>query len=152
MRRKGDVFARMDIVLGAPWPTYGCVEAEFGDVAVLDAPRDLLDDVAVSVGRLGKDLASLVALVVTDVLPNRRSEYWRIIEDIRKVLGLRIGTVTVLALCLLVWSNRKLWELPADLFHVDVNTPSYRTAVLELLLERNLRIGLEPRPWVEVAK
>lgn len=152
MRRKGDVFARMDIVLGAPWPTYGCVEAEFGDVAVLDAPRDLLDDVAVSVGRLGKELASLIALVVTDVLPNRRSEYWRIIQDVQKVLGFRIGTVTVLALCLLVWRDRKLWELPPDLFHVDVDTRSYRAAVLEPLLGRRLRIGLEPRPSVEVAK
>lgn len=152
MRRKGDVAARMDIVLGAPWPSFGCVEAEFGDVAVLDAPRDLLDDVAVSVGRLGKDPASLAAYVVTDVLPNWRSEYWRIIQDVRKVLGLRIGTITVLALCLLVWRGKRLADLPADLFHVDVETTSYRKAVLEPMLGRRLRIGQAPRPMVEVAK
>lgn len=152
MRRKGDVFARMDIVLGSPWPDFGCAEAEFGDEAVLDAPRDLLDDIAVSVGRHGRNPHSLLALVITDVLPNWRSEYWRIIQDIRKVLGVKIGTVTVLALCLLVWRCRKMADLPSDLFHVDIDTQSYREAVLEPLLGRKLKIGLAPRPSVEVAK
>ena len=152
MRRKGDVFARMDIVLGAPWPEFGCAEAEFGDVAVLDAPRDLLDDLAVSVGRHSKNIKNITALVVTDVLPNRRSEYWRIIQDIKNVLGVRIGTVTVLSLCLLVWNNRKMSELPPDLFHVDIDTPSYRAAVLEKIVGRKLRIGSDARPHVEVAK
>ncbi len=152
MRRKGDVFARMDIVLGSPWPDFGCAEAEFGDEAVLDAPRDLLDDIAVSVGRLGRDPHSLSALVITDVLPNWRSEYWRIVQDIRKVVGVKIGTVTVLALCLLVWQRRKMSDLPSHLFHVDIDTPSYREAVLEPLLGRKLRIDLAPRPFVDVAK
>ncbi len=152
MRRRGDVFARMDIVLGPPWPEFGCAEAEFGDEAVLDAPRDLLDDIAVSVGRLGRNLLSLSALVITDVLPNRRSEYWRIIQDIRNVVGVKIGTVTVLALCLLVWRGRKMSDLPPDLFHVDIDRLSYREAVLKPLLGRKLRIDLAPRPDVEVAK
>lgn len=152
MRRKGDNAARMDIALGAPWPVFGCAEAEFGDVAVLDAPRDLMDDVAVCVGRYGKNKDSIVALVVTDVLPNRRSEYWRIVQDVREVLGVKIGTATVLSLCLLVWSGRKLSELPTNLFHVDVETESYRAAVLEPLLGRKLRIGSDPRPSVDVAK
>lgn len=152
MRRKGDNAARMDIALGPPWPDFGCAEAEFGDVAVLDAPRDLMDDVAVSVGRLGKDKESIRALVVTDVLPNRRSEYWRIVKDVREVLGVRIGTITVLALCLIVWRRKKISDLPDGLFHVDVDTESYRMAVLEPLLGRKLNIGPEPRPSVEVAK
>lgn len=152
MRRKGDVFARMDIVLGAPWPEFGCAEAEFGDEAVLDAPRDLLDDIAVSVGRFGQSSLSLTALVITDVLPNWRSEYWRIIQDIRKVIGVKVGTVTVLALCLLVWRGRSMSDLPPDLFYVDVDTNSYREAVLEPLLGRKLRIGSAPRPFVEVVK
>lgn len=152
MRRKGDNAVRMDIALGAPWPAFGCAEAEFGDVAVLDAPRDLMDDVAVSVGRFGKDKDSLVALVVTDILPNRRSEYWRIVQDVREVLGVKIGTVTVLALGLLVWRGKRISDLPADLFHVDVDTESYRTAVLEPLLGRKLRISPAPRPSVDVAK
>lgn len=152
MRRKGDVFARMDIALGSPWPEFGCAEVEFGDEAILDAPRDLLDDIAVSVGRFGRDLPSLTAMVIADVLPNRRSEYWRIIQDIRNVIGVKIGTVTVLALCLLVWQNRKISDLPPDLFHVDIETLSYRESVLEPLLGRKLRIGPAPRPFVEVAK
>lgn len=152
MRRKGDNAIRIDIVLGAPWPTFGCAEAEFGDVAMLDAPRDLMDDIAVCVGRFGKNKDSLVALVITDVLPNRRSEYWRIIQDIREVLGVRIGTVTVLALCLLIWNGKKISDLPTDLFYVDIDTKSYRIAVLEPLLSRKLKIGQESRSSVDLAK
>jgi Fe-S-cluster-containing hydrogenase component 2 len=152
MRRKGDNAVRMDIVLGAPWPVFGCAEAEFGDVAVLDAPRDLMDDVAVCVGRYGKDKDSILALVVTDVLPNRRSEYWRILQDIRNVLGVKISTVSVLALCLLVWRRKKISAFPIDFFHVDIDTRSYRTEVLEPLVGGKINLGLELRPWVEVAK
>jgi len=152
MRRKGDNSVRMDIALGPPWPAFGCAEAEFGDTAVLDAPRDLMDDIAVSVGRFGKNIETLVALVITDLLPNRRSEYWRIVQDIRAVLELRIGTVTVFALFLLVWQGKRLVDLPTDLFHVDVETENYRIAVLEPLLGRELKIGLAPRPWVDIAK
>lgn len=152
MRRKGDNAARMDIALGPPWPAFGCAEAEFGDVAVLDAPRDLMDDVAVCVGRHGKDKGSMVAMVITDVLPNRRSEYWRILQDIKIVLDVKIATVTVLALCLLVWRRKKISSLPIDLFHVDVDTESYRTEVLDRLIGGKINLGPELRSSVEVAK
>jgi Fe-S-cluster-containing hydrogenase component 2 len=152
MRRKGDNAARMDIALGPPWPAFGCAEAEFGDVAVLDAPRDLMDDVAVCVGRHGKDKGSMVAMVITDVLPNRRSEYWRILQDIKTVLDVKISTVTVLALCLLVWRRKKISSLPIDLFHVDVDTESYRTEVLDRLIGGKINLGPELRSSVEVAK
>jgi hypothetical protein len=152
MRRKGDNAARMDIALGPPWPAFGCAEAEFGDVAVLDAPRDLMDDVAVCVGRHGKVKGSMVAMVITDVLPNRRSEYWRILQDIKTVLDVKISTVTVLALCLLVWRRKKISSLPIDLFHVDVDTESYRTEVLDRLIGGKINLGPELRSSVEVAK
>lgn len=152
MRRKGDNAARIDIVLGPPWPEFGCVEVEFGDVAVLDAPRDLMDDVAVSIGRLAKRADAVVALVVTDLLPNRRSEYWRIVEDVKSVLEIQIGTVTVFALCLLAWHGKRLCDASLSAFYVDSSTKSYRATVLESLLGRKLRIGNGRRPWVEVAK
>lgn len=152
MRRRGDNAVRMDIALGAPWPNFGCAEAEFGDVAVLDAPRDLLDDVAVCVGRYGIDKSFITAMVVTDVLPNRRAEYWRILQDIKIVLDVKIATVTVLALCLLVWRREKISSLPINLFHVDVDTESYRTEVLDRLIGRKINLGPELRSSVEVAK
>ena len=152
MRRKGDNAARMDIALGPPWPVAGCAEVEFGDLAVLDAPRGIIDDAAVSIGRFGQNKDTLVTIVVTDTLPNKRSEYWRIIQDIHNVLDLSIWTVTVLALCLLVWRGKRLADLPDGLFYVDVDSDSYRASVLEPLLGRALRIGMAPRPWVDVAK
>lgn len=152
MSRTGDNAARMDIALGPPWPAAGCAEVEFGDVAILDAPRDILDDVAVSVGRHKFDKRLLVTLVISDVLPNWRSEYWRMVQDIRSIVDVRIGTVTVFALMLLVWRKRLMAELPATLFHVDVETTSYREAVLEPILGRSLSITPGARPIVDVAK
>lgn len=152
MRRRGDVAVRMDLLLGPPGVEVGCAEVEFGDDAVLDSPRDLLDDVAVLAGRLGQDKTKLVTLIISDVLPNRRSEYWRIVQDVRKVLGLNVGTVTVLALMLLAWNLRRLRLEPNHAFYADVDTDSYRARVLEPLLERPLKLGSTPRAYVEVAK
>jgi NAD-dependent dihydropyrimidine dehydrogenase PreA subunit len=153
MRRRGDNAVRMDILLGAPGTPFGVAEVEFGDEAVLDSPRDILDDVAVLAGRRGWDKSAITALIVSDVLPNRRSEYWRIIQDIDRVTGLRIGTVTVLALMLMVWNRKRFAALgPRNAFYVDVDMDSYRARVLEAILGRSLKLGDALRPHIEVAK
>jgi ferredoxin len=152
MRRKGNNNMRMDMVLGPPGVERGVAEVEFGDEAILDSPRDILDDIAVLVSRYGWDKKQVVALVVGDVLPNRRSEYWRIIQDIAQVLGIRIGTVTVFALMLTAWNRKVLQLTPDNLFYVDCDTDSYRARVLDSLLGRSLKLGSVPCSFVEVAK
>jgi NAD-dependent dihydropyrimidine dehydrogenase PreA subunit len=152
MRRVGNNHLRADLVLGTEGIKQGVVEVEFGDEAILDSPRDLLDDIAVFVSRHGWKKDDIVALIVGDVLPNRRSEFWHIIKDIREVLGVQIATVTVLALMLLVWERRKLPSHINKLAHTDCDTPSYREAVLEKLLGRKIALTVDVSAMVEVIK
>lgn len=150
--RKGNNHMRMDIVLSPPGVERGVAEVEFGQDAVLDAPRDTLDALAVLVSRYGWTLSTTSAIVVSDVLPNRRSEYWHMIQDIANVLGVRIGTVTVFALILFNW-NRRTFDLSAgQLFYADRDTESYRAEILEIIIGRALHLGTSPRPQVDIAK
>ncbi|WP_244113879.1 hypothetical protein [Burkholderia cepacia] len=85
MGRKGNNHMRMDLILSRPGVQHGVAEVEFGQEAVLDAPRDTMDALAVLASRYGWDLKSTTAIIVTDVLPNRRSEYWHIMAPSRLV-------------------------------------------------------------------
>jgi hypothetical protein len=152
MRRTGNNHLRADLVLGSEGIKQGVVEVEFGDEAILDAPRDVLDDIAVFVSRHGWKKDDIVAVIVGDVLPNRRSEFWHIIKDIRDVLGIEIATVTVLALMLLVWERRKLPGQINRLAYSDCDTRSYREGVLEPLIGRRLGLAVGASALVEVVK
>ena len=150
--RKGNNHMRMDIILSPPGITHGVSEVEFGQESVLNAPRDTLDSLAVLVSRYGWTLETTTALIVTDILPNRRSEYWHIIQDIANVLHIRIGTVTVLALMLIIWNRKRMDLKKGHPFYVDRDTDSYRTVVLDKLINRALYLGMDPRPQVDIAK
>jgi len=150
MRRKGNNHMRMDILLGPPSVERGFVEVEFGQLAALDAPRDVLDATAVLHSRHGWNKNDTVALIVTDRLPNRRSGYWSVIADVRKVVGLQIGTLTTLAMHMAIWLRRELPE-PAQLY-VDKDSPSYRTHVLEQIAARKVALAPDALSTIEIAK
>lgn len=149
MRRKGNNHMRMDLLLGAPGVERGVVEVEFGQQAALDAPRDVLDALAVLQSRYHWPLDTIVPLLVTDQLPNRRSDFWEILRDIHTITGVRIGTVTTLALHMMLWARTT--PQSHDLFHVHKENNSYRT-VLETLMGRRLRISEERKSYIECAK
>lgn len=103
MRRRGDVNLRMDLVL-----QHGVAEVEFVRQALLDSPRNVLDNVAVVVSRYGMSKTTVVPLIVSLGLPNQRGEYWQVINDAADVLGLKIRSLTVGALLLFMWSGKRL--------------------------------------------
>ena len=49
-------------------------------------------------------------------LPNARSEYYQVIEDIENVLGLRCRTITVGILLILIWHFQELAGITGQLF------------------------------------
>lgn len=150
--RKGNNHMRMDVVLSPPGVERGVAEVEFGQDAVLDAPRDTMDALAVLASRYGWDLKSTTAIVVSDVLPNRRSEYWHIVQDISNVFGIQIGTVTIFALIMFNWNRRTLEFGDDQPFYADRDTNSYRAEVLELVIGRALHLSNSPRPQIDIAK
>lgn len=150
--RKGNNHMRMDIILSPPGVKHGVAEVEFGQDAVLDAPRDLMDALAVLVSRYGWTLDSTTAIIVSDVLPNRRSEYWHIVQDIANVFGVQIGTVTIFSLMLYNWNRWSLDLSDGQRFYADRDTNSYRSEVLEIVMGRALHLGMSPRPQIDIAK
>ena len=141
----------MDMILSSCDTEYALVEVEFGQNAALDASRDILDSLAVLTSRYKWDLRLTVPIVVSDLLPNKRSEYWHIIKDVSDAYGIRIRTLTIFALLLLIW-NRLPVTFAKDMFYADVNIKSYRTHFLDKLLGRPLNLGPTPRPEIDIAK
>jgi ferredoxin len=138
MRRRGDTNVRIDIA--AAREGHVCaVEVEFSE-AVVDAPRNVLDDLAVLIARYRQDKTRLNAFIVALTLPNQRSEYFQVIEDAEKVLGIRMGTVTVGALMLLMWNRRALGENAADLPYAYTGAPSIRPDI-ERMLGRKIKLS-----------
>ena len=140
--RAGVASTRMDLLYQTYDGCTGVAEVEFGDEAVLDAPRDILDDVAILVSRHKWDQSKIKTAIITDVLPNRRSEFWRLVADIRNVTGLRIGTMSVLSLMMAVWRGRKLDCKASDLFYTDESTSTYIATLVDALgFEPKLKLG-----------
>jgi Fe-S-cluster-containing hydrogenase component 2 len=138
MRRRGDTYLRMDIVFEQSGKKSGTCEVELGG-EFLDTPRNLLDNVAVLVSRykIGKD--NIIPLVVTLSLPNRRSEYWQVIKDIKQVLDLQINSLTIGMLVLLVWNRIKISLDSQEVLYVDSDQYTLKDR-FERILGRELNI------------
>lgn len=149
MRRRGDVNVRMDLVFSGLGVSAGTAEVEFGAQALLDSPRNVLDNVAVLASRYGIDIDSISTLIISMALPNIRAEYWRVIKDVRKVLGLRIESVTVPALFLMVW-NGASWP-KSGTFYADEGSPTIRDA-LSQVISREVQLSDGEGAALEAAK
>jgi hypothetical protein len=148
MRRHGDTNIRMDALFVASH--LGTAEVEFSEGATLDAPRNILDNCAVLVSRHDANLKCITPLIVTLSFPNTRSEYWRVIKDVRDIIGIKIQSITVGALLLLLWEKRKLTLGKAD-FYADCDSYSIEEG-LEIALGRKLLEGKGYRGWINAAK
>jgi ferredoxin len=133
--RRGDVIFRLDALV-AKSPSIGVVEIEFGKDS-LETPRAILDDIAVLHSRYGIDKDEVKPFIVLLELPNIRTEYWRVVKDIKGVLGVSIQSLTLGALCILVWSFLDI-DIGALNFYIDIDTPSFQAEVERLLGEGEL--------------
>ena len=138
MRRRGDTYLRMDIVFEQSEEKSGTCEVELGG-EILDAPRNLLDNVAVLVSKYKISKSNIMPLVVTLSLPNQRSEYWRVIKDIKQVLNLQINSLTIGMLVLLVWNRIKVSLDSQEILYADSDTYTLRDK-FEHILGRELNV------------
>lgn len=104
--RKGDVNERFDLLIENNNLYKIISEIEIPSVGILDAPRNMLDNVAVLVNRRKEKIEQLVPLVICWDLPNNRTDYWNVITDIKKVLDIEIKTCSIVTLAILVWTNK----------------------------------------------
>lgn len=107
--RTGDVNNRMD-VFGTIAGTYVAVEVEISN-AQIDAPRSVLDSMAVLHGRHKIPKKQVDGLIIVGELPNSRSEFWAVLADIESVLKIKIKVLTTTAAAVLVHNRVKLAKM-----------------------------------------
>lgn len=106
--RKGDVNERYDVLIDDMARDYKIVaEVEIPSTAILDAPRNLLDDIAVLVNRRKLKADTLIPLVICWDFPNNRTDYWNVVQDIKNILDIEIKTCSILGLAILAWTEQK---------------------------------------------
>lgn len=131
MRRRGDTNVRIDVLFEGDKDNLGVVEVEFAN-QILEAPRDVLDDIAVMHTRYNKDKNKLTPLILAFDLPNQRSEYWQFIKDVKNVLHIKINSLTLTAAIMLVWNRSKV-SFSDGKFYIDIDNPSLKKGLVETL-------------------
>ena len=132
MRRRGDTNIRMDGILRFASSQIGVVELETG-AAVLESPRALLEDIAVLHSRFAVPIAEIIPVSLIGALPNVRGEYYRVIDDIAKVLDIQCRTLTLGVLCVLMWRFRMLDGIAGDLFTTKTGATDFHSSLVQLV-------------------
>ena len=123
----------------------------FNESGILDAPRNTIDNCAVLVSRHGVGKQHLNALIVTLSFPNARSEYWRVLQDIDNVLGMKVASITIGALLLILWEGHRLNKTVPTSFYAQETNPSIEKA-LSHILQREIGSGLGYKGWIKASK
>lgn len=143
IRRRGDTNVRIDAVAAFDDGLMAVVEIELTSAA-LDSPRALLEDIAVLHTRYALPIGVICPISLVLSLPNARSEYYQVIDDIQRVLGIRCRTITVGALFLLLWNFGKVPGLKTDLFLTQAGGADLLPSLKSLISD--LRYDGEPYP------
>lgn len=115
--RKGDNSERFDALLD--FDKYkAVVEIEIPSTEILDAPRNLLDDYAVLKCRKNEKDTKIVPIVLCWDLPNKRTDYWNVVTDVNNILGIKIKTVSILALALHYWTKTPI-DFEGDDYYLE---------------------------------
>lgn len=143
---QGDTNSRLDLTFDMDGYT-ALAELE-QNPDLLDSTRRLLADVATARARHGLVADSILPVIVCRALPNKRTDFYRLADDARGVLGLTIVTLPLATLLLLVLSRRDLAALGLpDSFGASEQCPSLvaDAAVAMECSEGHLRgFGLAP--------
>lgn len=143
IRRSGDTNVRMDGILELTNRRLGVLEVELKN-EVLNSPRALLEDVAVLHGRYGVDTSSIDPVSVIAKLPNKRSEYYQVVNDIGKILDLHIRTITIGILLVILWQFKNIDSFAGDLFMIPSSDSSLLPSVNKYLGATVLETDLYP--------
>lgn len=145
--RHGNVYLRMDGFYENR-SCYGVMEIETG-ADMLDVSRALLDDIATLNARYKIPVNKNKPLAICLELPNKRTDYWQVVQDINKVTDIEISTVTFGALLILLWSRGCVRDFSG--FYMDADNPSIRAEV-ERILGRNINVTAGYKGILEISK
>ncbi|MCT7515024.1 4Fe-4S binding protein [Aliarcobacter cryaerophilus] len=150
IRRRGDIYMRMDMLFSDSTQNIGIAEIENGR-DTLNSPRNILDNIAVLHSRYNFKKENIIPLIVSFSFPNQRTDYWQLIQDIKKITKIEIYSITLGALLILLWKNKKISMDEIKLFYADSDNPSIRQSIKKLI-EEDFDIGLGLLGVLEVTK
>lgn len=116
--RQGVQYSTVDIV-GVYNGDYLAVEVEL-DNSLIDTPRNLITSAAILYERHNWDKSNTKFLSVGLRFPNKREEFWNVIEDIDQILNIKINFATVLSLFFLIWL-RKPFKIEKNQYFIHKN-------------------------------
>ena len=137
LSRQGNVYMRMDGFYETV-DQCGVVEIETG-LEMLDVSRALLDDIAVVNARYGIKKEINHPLAICLGLPNKRTDYWQVVKDIKIVTDIKINTVTFGILLIFLWNLEELNDY--NIFYIDVDNSSLRKKAEEFV-ERRIHLSI----------
>ncbi|MCE1168211.1 MAG: 4Fe-4S binding protein, partial [Sphingobacteriia bacterium] len=108
LRAIGNNDIRFDLIAKLEDNYYMVGEIALRENDTLDRPRKILDDIAVLHNRYKIPIDKIIPVIFISSFPNKRSDYYEIIQDINCELGIRIRTVPLAILLLLVYSDKKI--------------------------------------------
>lgn len=101
----------------------------------LSITRRILDDLAVLSSRHKIQLNDIVPLAVINGLPNKRTDYYEVIEDIENVLGIRVSTITYHILLILNLYNIPINANSISSFYLNRRQDSLLNSMKRLIPE-----------------
>lgn len=134
--RTGNNHERFDALLEFDNSKIGLVEIEVPSTEMLDAPRNLLDDIAVYSCRRGVAVELITPIVICWTLPNKRTDFWNVLKDINNVLNIKIKTVPIMSLATLYWLGKEL-DFKNDKFYLDADR-FILEGIVDLLKDNNI--------------
>lgn len=129
-----EFFAELDdsIIIG---------ESEITNTDTLSVNRRVLDDMAVLINRYGFSKDCIIPLSVINGLPNKRTDYYEVITDIKNVLGIQINTVTYHILFMLQLYRMKISKDMLRRFIIDKDCISLVPPTSEVIKELHKKDG-----------
>lgn len=123
-RAIGNNSIRMDLI-GEQADKILIGEVDLNGSDLLDLTRGILDDISIAHSRHKIPKESIIPLIVLRNFPNKRSDYYEVISDIKKITGIEIKTISIQFLYMLQLHRQTLdLKLISGLFHANKINPS----------------------------
>lgn len=130
LTRVGDVNLRM-AALGKQHSSY--VSFEVRHLLDLDSIRDTMENIAILCSRYDTNIIDIKGAIVVKEVPNKRSDVWELLINIKSELDLNICIIPIYALCKI---SIKGLKFDLNKFNSASNQKSYRSSLEELIQEK----------------
>lgn len=128
LTRLGDVNLRMAAV-GKQHSSY--ISFEISNLLDLDSVRDTMENIAVLCSRYDTNINDIRGAIIVKELPNKRSDVWELLKDVKSELGIDICIIPIYALFKIVMEKS---SINLNLFNSVESQKSFRNS-----LEKNIQ-------------